>query len=234
MALSEVKDLALKAHKTLAKAPFARSKRLERSLRLRPRDDLIRLGSEYGGWTVPSRLISHDSICYCAGVGFDVSFDLGLIERFGCEVHAFDPTPSAAAYVAQTVDADNRFHFHRYGIWSEDRSMPFFEPRIGDQNYNVSDREGTGRSIAAEFRSVPSLMAELGHEHIDLLKLDIEGSEYEVIDSVLDDGIEIGTLCVEFHKTPGIGAMKRASNRLENAGLFPCHQDGFDVTFVRG
>lgn len=50
-----------------------------------------RIGSEYGGWVVPRGSVSRSSICYCVGVGEDVSFDLGLISQFGCAVHAFDP-----------------------------------------------------------------------------------------------------------------------------------------------
>ena len=41
--------------------------------------------------------VDADWICYCGGVGEDITFDLGLIERFGCTVYAFDPTPRAVA-----------------------------------------------------------------------------------------------------------------------------------------
>jgi hypothetical protein len=50
--------------------------------RIRSRDDLVRLGSKYGGWIVPATLVRPDSVCYCVGVGEDISFDLALIERW--------------------------------------------------------------------------------------------------------------------------------------------------------
>ena len=56
----------------------------------------VAIGSDYGSWIVPTALLSADAICYCAGVGEDVTFDLGLVARFGCRVWAFDPTPRAA------------------------------------------------------------------------------------------------------------------------------------------
>ena len=37
-------------------------------------------------------------IGHSGGVGEDASFDLGIIERFGCSVFAFDPTPRAIAF----------------------------------------------------------------------------------------------------------------------------------------
>ena len=42
------------------------------------------------------------------------------------------------------------------------------------------------------------LMKELGHAKLDLLKIDIEGAEYEVIRSILEDKLDIKILCVEF------------------------------------
>src|SRR5262245_47478917 len=60
---------------------------------------LIRLGTRYGGWTIPDRVLGADSICYCVGVGEDISFDLDLVRRYGSTVYAFDPTPRAIAFV---------------------------------------------------------------------------------------------------------------------------------------
>ncbi len=42
-------------------------------------------------------------------------------------------------------------------------------------------------------------MDELGHKHIDLLKLDIEGAEYDVIDDLLTHGVLPHQILVEFH-----------------------------------
>ena len=43
-------------------------------------------------------------------------------------------------------------------------------------------------------------MKENGHSHLDLLKMDIEGAEFEVIDSIIEDQVPINILCIEFHK----------------------------------
>jgi len=46
--------------------------------------------------------------------------------------------------------------------------------------------------------SIKNIMKEKGHVHIDLLKLDIEGSEIDVLNSMLDDHIYPTYLCIEF------------------------------------
>ena len=82
-------------------------------------------------------------------------------------------------------------------------------------------------------------MRELGHEHIDFLKLDIEGAEYEVLQSVLAGTVAPYVLCVEFHKTNGIRSvldgirpMVETVRKLNRRGYTPVWVDGYDVTFV--
>lgn len=46
-------------------------------------------------------------------------------------------------------------------------------------------------------------MNELGHEEIDIVKMDIEGSEFKVIDDMMNpdlEAIEFQLLCVETHE----------------------------------
>jgi FkbM family methyltransferase len=232
--MSRVGRLLDRGRALVAKAYPARSRRYGRWLRVSPREDLVRIGSEYGGWAIPERALSPGAVCYCGGIGLDISFDLGVIERFGCTVHAFDPTPAAIRHATAAAAGSPRFNLHPVGLWSSDCTMEIFEPASGEEQYSVADRGRTGRSIEAEFRAIPSLMSELGHDHIDVLKLDIEGAEYEVIDSLIGNQIPVTVLCVEFHTTPSIEPMKHATSRLRQTGLEPVHQErGFDVTFAR-
>jgi hypothetical protein len=76
-------------------------------------------------------------------------------------------------------------------------------------------------------------MHEHGHTRIDLLKLDVEGAEYDVLDAMLADDLEVRILCVEFHKDPSIDPMSSMTRRLAAAGYDAFHIDGFDVGYVR-
>lgn len=46
--------------------------------------------------------------------------------------------------------------------------------------------------------TVKSIIGEHGHEKIDLLKMDIEGSECDVIDTILDENIRPKYMAIEF------------------------------------
>lgn len=64
--------------------------------------------------------------------------------------------------------------------------------------------------IEVDVKKLSTLMQENSHTHIDLLKMDIEGSEYAVLDNILKEKIDIKQICVEVHhRFEGIGIAKQ-------------------------
>jgi FkbM family methyltransferase len=193
---------------------------------------LARIGTDYGGWIVPTAMIGSDWICYCGGVGEDSSFDLGLIETFGCEVYAFDPTPRAIAHVMATA-GDARFHFLAVGLWSEDATLRFFAPRDPTHvSHSVVNLQRTDEYFEAGCRSIPSLMAELGHTRIDLLKIDIEGAEHAVIASTLRAGIRPRVICLEIDRPVSPRAFWMTMRRLAKGGYELIAVDRWNLTLL--
>jgi FkbM family methyltransferase len=188
------------------------------------------LGTDYGGWAVPTDVIRPGWVCYCAGAGIDISFDLALAQRFGCEVVTLDPTEESREVVARA--AEPRIRFEQVAVWSSDGDLRMY--RAADpthQTLSADDLQRTDRSTSVPARSLPSLMRELGHERIDLLKLDIEGAEYEVLDTVQDLGVSV--LCVEMHPTRGTRPAVQAFRALQAAGFRLVDRRGGDFSFYR-
>ena len=201
-------------------------------LQLDERAALERIGSDYGGWVVPVDLLGADSIAYCAGVGEDVTFDLALIERLGCEVWAMDPTEAAARHVSG-IEMPARFHFLPVGVWSEDTTLRFFAPADDEHaSWSALNLQHTDRSVEAPVRSLRSLMDELGHDRIDLLKLDVEGAEYPVIHQMLDEEIPVRVLCFELHPTRAPWAPPRLIARLQRGGYRAVDRTELNFTFI--
>ncbi len=163
------------------------------------RSDLVELGSDYGGWVVPSELINQSSICYCAGCGEDITFDLGLIDRFACDVYGFDPTPRAISHVQSVAGNNNQYHFADVGLWDKQDTLRFYVPKNEEHvSHSLVNLQQTEDYIEVEVKTLPDLMKANGHSHLDLLKLDIEGAEYKVLESVIKNDIDIKILCIEF------------------------------------
>jgi hypothetical protein len=96
---------------------------------------------------------------------------------------------------------------------------------------------GLGQAIDAPVRRFRSLAAMLGHSSVDVLKMDIEGAEYEVLTDVLGSGIPVGQILVEFHhrwREVGPVRTRQAIAALEAAGyvVVAVSSAGTEYTFV--
>lgn len=196
-------------------------------------------GSAGDDWRIVPEGLGPDSVVYSFGVGEDISFDLSLIERHGVTVHAFDPTPKSIAWVkTQVVPA--RFVLHEVGLADYDGEATFFPPKNPRHvSHTLLDRAATkDRAITVQVRRLPTLMRDLGHDRVDLLKMDIEGAEYQVLEDLLRAKVPIGQLLVEFHhRFPGVGAARtrRAVEALNAAGyrIFAAADSGKEYGFIR-
>ncbi len=209
-------------------------------LPVRPRVDLRRVGGECA-WVVPSAVLSAGQVCYCIGAGEDISFDLSLAREFKCEVHTFDPTPRAIQYVSAMLgEVPSNLMFHEWGVWTQDGNVRFYAPK-NDQHvsHSIVNLQQTSHYFDAECKRVRTIMTELNHAVLTLLKLDIEGAEYEVIGSLLNDGIRPAVVAVEFdeiHSPQDAQAdarIRKTAAQLIDAGYELVSVDGADYTFVR-
>ena len=194
---------------------------------------LEKIGSDYGGWVVPVALLRADWVCYAGGVGEDITFDLGVIERFGCQVFAFDPTPRASAHVEAQASGRRGFHFMPVGLWSHDTTLRFYAPRDpAHVSHSIANLQETENYFEAPCRSLASLMAELRHSRIDLLKIDIEGAEHEVVRSMLAEGIRPTVLCMEIDQPAPVRQIASTVGRIRRVGYRLVNVDGWNLTFV--
>jgi len=168
-------------------------------------------------------------------VGEDTSFDEELMRQCGCEVWAFDPTPNAIKYVEREKDRlGPRFHFLNCGLWSSEMTLRFHVPEDPDNpSFSVLKLTDSEEYVEAPCKSVPQLMKELGHDHVDLLKIDVEGAEYEVLKSVLGGAVKPQTLCVEYDMPASFLRMHGSVMDLKRVGYRLVSIDGFNYTFVR-
>ncbi|WP_189523426.1 FkbM family methyltransferase [Nostoc sp. PA-18-2419] len=163
------------------------------------RNDLLHIGTDYGGWVVPKELLNADSICYCVGCGEDITFDLGLIEEFNCYVYAFDPTPRAVKHVREHAGDYHKYYFFDIGLWDRQEKLRFYAPKNpAHVSHSALNLQKTEEFFEAQVDRLVNVMHNNAHTHLDLLKLDIEGAEYQVVKSIIEDKLNIKILCIEY------------------------------------
>ena len=137
---------------------------------------------------------------WSCGIGEDASFDTSVIAKYGCTVHAFDPTPRSIAWVRANVD-DARFQFHDSAISDRDGTLRLYLPRDAAwvSASLVPGEHTRGEHIDVPTRRLASIRRDFGVP--DILKMDIEGAEYDVLRDLLSgpEAFFPKQLALEFH-----------------------------------
>ena len=238
--------MAIAAWKRFEKSPGYQRKKLffkrlvGKELRLKPEVDIHSVKD--GGWWFHPDALGEDSIVWSLGVGEDVDFDLALIRRFRLRVDAFDPTPSTVEWLAAR-DMPAAFRFHPWAVTGQDGVLKLY-PRVkkdGSKStvmYTMVANDGSREdAIVVPAFCLKSIQAQLGQPRVDLLKMDIEGAEYDVLDNLLESPVQPLQLLVEFHhRFEGIGLerTRKMVARLRARGyrIFAVSETGREVSFI--
>jgi len=190
---------------------------------LRCKNDVIRLGGDYGGWWIPTSFVSEGRFAIGAGAGEDISFDIELARK-GVKVAIVDPTPRAIRhfdavsqqlnggtaptelvspignqYRLESVQPEN-LSFYPVALWCRNEELRLFAPADPSHvSHSISNLQCTAESLIVQGRTLKWLLGKTGQKHIDILKMDIEGAEVEVLEEVLrTNEIMPDVLLVEF------------------------------------
>jgi FkbM family methyltransferase len=185
-------------------------------------------------WTIRTHDMHPGAIVYSGGVGGDISFELDLIRRFGVKIQIFDPSPVAQRTV-DLADSSN-LQFNCVGLAASE-SASFSVGGVHEGKIWLKkggDKKGADETVSCT--TLKAEMAKNGHQHIDLLKIDIEGFEYEILETCVDAQIPIKQICLEFHDFfPEIPKEKtrNAIRSLKSCGYQLIHRCRHDHTFYR-
>lgn len=124
-------------------------------------------------------------VIYSFGVGNDVSFDVEAARLFGVPIYMYDPTPNVALFMKDYED-NERLIFKKEGIYSRDAEVKLY---TSDKVLNSSlyPIHGKDKHEIVRCRTLADFMAENGHDHIDILKMDVEGVSDEVLEQIMDE-----------------------------------------------
>ena len=198
----------------------------------------VAYGARSGIWTICPDVLSSKSVIYSFGVGNNIAWDLEMIEHYGVELHAFDPTPRSVDWIGEQ-NLPKSFHFHPVGLCGFDGLSEFVVPRREHQfNYSsIGSEVGSKEKINCPVKRLANLQAELGHDLIDVLKMDIEGGEMQSLPDILANSPLPGQLLVEFHynypEIPYDGFLDLVG-QLRTAGyrIFHISERGYEFSFI--
>lgn len=196
-------------------------------------------GGKHAGFFVCPDVLNEHSIVYSFGIGENISFDKTLIENHQCSVFAFDPTPKSINWL-KNQELPSNFKYFDYGIANKSGLVDFYLPKNPDfvsGSLVAQDNVDSSDKVSVKMKSIQDIITELGHSHIDVLKMDIEGSEYDVIDTILETDVAIDQILIEFHDRffeDGVKKSKDAVQKLNAHGfeVFAVSDNFEEVSFI--
>lgn len=196
------------------------------------------LGTVYGGHSVLTAAVGDAPILYSFGVGEDISFDLAMVERFGAQVYACDPTPRAVSFL-ESQDLPKNFTFKPVAVSDKNETLEFHPPLNPNHvSHSVVQKSEALEPLRVPAESVASLMHGWGHRDISILKMDIEGAEYAVLEDMMRTGIKPEQILVEYHhffKGSSVKETRDSVELLRDNGyvIFDIDARGHNYSFVR-
>lgn len=174
-------------------------------------------GSLDGEWWVcfdQAGVVEPPCVVYSFGVGWDWNFDERMAKPkttgynthpgLGCDVFSFDPSMELQAH-----EHSPGLQFRPYALGTEDAQIP--EPTEEGVSWRQHKKAGEAPRTWTQ-RSVRSLMQELGHDRINVLKMDVETAEWPVLLDALESGLldKVDQLLFEAHLFPRSDAVQAA------------------------
>ena len=187
--------------------------------------------------------LSADSVVIDAGCSYQADFSLCLMERHGVRAIGVDPTRKhQGALKAIAAQHPGRFSHVPWAIAATDGTLTFHESRVNESgslfadHVNVLNDETTRYDVEAV--SLGTLIARLGLATVDILKLDLEGAEYELFERLTARDLEpFRQLFVEFHhhavRHAGEADTRRLVKRVADFGFRTFSVDDHNYLFYR-
>jgi FkbM family methyltransferase len=144
--------------------------------------------------------VDADESCVVLDVGAYVGqWTKKVVDRYGATVHAFEPAASALQKLHDSLDDDHRVHIHEFGLSDRDAEVTMALAGPGSSIYSDTSRVGFSE---IRIRDVAAVLDDLGLTRIDLLKVNIEGGEYDLFDRLDETGWLRRTdqVLVQFHE----------------------------------
>jgi FkbM family methyltransferase len=200
-----------------------------------PRIHVTKVGGA-SSWAIRRELLRPGAVVISGGAGRDVSFEIELASRYGCQVFLFDPSPTGVETMARKENQHERLRFLPIGLAARAGAVEFNLPENTVEGSYSRRRDALQTSTTTfSCTTVSEFAREQRLTKIDVLKLDIEGFEYDVLDEVLDAKLPVRQICVEFHHfLPGISVSQtlRCLWRLKRNGFNIVRKEMCDYLFV--
>ena len=184
--------------------------------------------SNYGN--VYTGLISKDPVFLDLGA-FKGNWSKEMVTRYGGCAHLFEVQPNLVKRLKDDLGDDMRYTVHDYGLAPKNELIDVGSYDDGE-GFSLSKSKSVGISNKVELKSFKDFVEQNNIKEIDVCKINIEGSEYDLLENMIENNLHM--LCrniqVEFHRQYPVPNWYNRYNSIRN-NLLKTHAPTLDYYF---
>ncbi len=141
--------------------------------------------------------LNDKSIVFDLG-GYEGQWSSDIFAKYCCTIHIFEPVENFYQAIRNRFSKNPQICVHDFGLANKDD-----EAFISVDGYNSSiTRDVSGDVEKIKLKKALGFIEENSISKIDLMKINIEGSEYELLEHLIDSGVinMIKNIQVQFHE----------------------------------
>lgn len=147
------------------------------------------------------------------------------------EIIAVEPDRGNYDLLVRNTSYTDKIYCVNKGLWSNNTWLRIVDAGAGSWDYMVQETDEDHGEVRAT--TVTSLMSQYHFSRIDVLKLDIEGSEKELFTTGADEWLpEVGIIIIELHEDIVPGVSRIVYEKLEKYGFEEIEQISEDKIFA--
>ncbi len=139
--------------------------------------------------------LNRDSIVFDVG-GYHGDFAQKLYERQPCKIFIFEPVPQFYEHIHERFSGQPDIQVFPFGLAGKSEHTKIHLD-LDRSSVFATEEEG----ISIELKSVKDFFEENSVEHVDLMKINIEGAEYDLLEHIFDCELQhhFDHLQIQFH-----------------------------------
>lgn len=162
------------------------------------------------------------SVIVDVGCGYMAEFSQSLIEKYNLKAYGVDPTLKHKPHLLE-IEAKHggKFKHIQVAITKENGKISFNETLDNESGSILKDHKNilhdSIRTYEVESMNLPTLLNHLNLSEVDLLKLDLEGAEFELLNNITEEDIKpFKQIFIEFHHLAVKSYTKKDTLRMVN------------------
>lgn len=139
--------------------------------------------------------LNKDSVVFDLG-GYKGEFAASIYNKYQSVIYVFEPVPSFYNIIEKAFADNDKVTAYKYGLAGKDGDMQISST---DDSSSVYITKGASQIIA--LKSIVNFIKTNDIDCVDLIKINIEGGEYEVLEALLDNNMIsiFKNIQVQFH-----------------------------------